>query len=65
VTAVQVEVDRSRCMGTGACVYTAPDVFGLDHEGLVTVVGEVRPGDDLVADAVAECPMAALRLVDA
>jgi ferredoxin len=62
VTAVHVEVDRDRCMGTGACVYTAPDVFDLE-DNIAVVVGDVPDGDDRVQDAVAECPMAALRLV--
>jgi ferredoxin len=62
MTAVRVESDRTLCMGTGACVFTAPHAFELDDEGLVRVLGEPSPDDPLVADAVAECPMAALRL---
>jgi ferredoxin len=61
VTPVHVEVDRDRCMGTGACVFTAPDVFDLE-DNIAVVVGDVRDDDDRVQDAVAECPMAALRL---
>lgn len=59
----RVEVARDRCMGTGACVFAAPRVFALDGDGVVTVVGEVEDGDQVVVDAVAECPTEALSLV--
>jgi ferredoxin len=59
----RVEVNRDRCMGTGACVFAAPGVFVLDSDGLATVVGEVEDGDRVVIDAVAECPTEALSLV--
>lgn len=58
-----VEVDRERCMGTGACEYTAPHVFAVGDDSVATVIGPVDGEDEAVRDAVAECPMAALRLV--
>jgi ferredoxin len=60
---VNVEVDRDRCMGTGACVYALPRVFGLGDDGVARVVGMLDSEDQLVRDVVAECPTAALRLV--
>jgi ferredoxin len=48
-------------MGTGACVYAAPEVFGL-VDGVAAVIG---PVDESVRDVVAECPTEALRLVPA
>lgn len=59
-----VEADRDRCMGTGACAFAAPDVFEVDRTGRVTVIGPVEPGDERVRDAVADCPMEALRLIE-
>jgi ferredoxin len=59
----RVEVDRDRCMGTGACVYAIPRVFAMGDDGVAKVVGAVDSGDELVRDVVAECPTAALRLV--
>jgi ferredoxin len=58
----RIEVDRDRCMGTGACVFTAPEVFDLDGDGVARVIGEVDGDDELVVNAVDECPMAALTL---
>jgi ferredoxin len=59
----RVEVDRDRCMGTGACVYAIPQVFGMGDNGVAKVVGAVDEDDELVRNVVAECPTAALRLV--
>ncbi len=61
----RVEVDRTRCMGTGACVYAKPEVFGLGGDGIAKVIGPVDGNDDLLRDVVAECPTAALRLARA
>lgn len=58
----QVEVDRTRCMGTAACVYAKPAVFALGDDGTAQVVGPVDGTDEELADAVAECPTAALSL---
>lgn len=59
-----VEVDRDRCMGTGACAYALPALFTVGNDGKASVTGTVNEEDDkAVADVVAECPTAALRLV--
>jgi ferredoxin len=60
----RVTADRERCMGTGACAFTAPDVFEVDAEGRVAVIGEVVAGDERVRDAVDDCPMEALELIE-
>jgi ferredoxin len=74
---VRVTVDREVCIGSGNCVYTAPEVFEQDDEGLVVLVapgvardvsGEVAaevetPHEDAVRAAVAHCPSGALRIV--
>jgi ferredoxin len=59
-----VETDRDRCMGTGTCAFTAPDVFDVDAGGRVVVIGTVVTGDERVREAVASCPMEALRLIE-
>jgi len=58
----RVEVSRERCMSTGACAFSLPEVFALDDAGISTVIGPVD-GSERVRDAVEECPAAALRLV--
>ena len=36
--ALEVEIDREVCMGSGNCVYEAPGVFDLDDDGVAFVV---------------------------
>ena len=61
----RVEVIRERCLSTANCVATAPGFFGLDEEGIATVTAEsTGETGEAVRNAVAECPAAALRLVD-
>lgn len=59
----RVEVDEDKCMGTGACEYTAPEVFEVGDEGIVKVIGPVSGDNQNIRDAVAECPVQALRLL--
>ena len=59
----RVEVDRDRCMGTGACAYALPGLFAVGDDGKAKVIGTVEEDDKAVADVVGECPTAALRLV--
>jgi len=58
-----IEVDRMRCMGTGACAYALPRLFTVGDDGKAMVAGTVNGDDKTVADVVSECPTAALRLV--
>jgi ferredoxin len=50
-------------MGTGACAYALPGLFAVGDDGKARVIGTVDEDDKTVADVVAECPTAALRLV--
>jgi ferredoxin len=59
----QVEVDRDRCMGTGACAFALPGLFTVGDDGKARVIGTADEDDKAVADVVGECPTAALRLV--
>jgi len=58
----RVETDRDRCIGSGTCASTAPDVFDVDDAGRAVVIGPVAAGDERVRDAVRHCPTSALRL---
>lgn len=51
-------------MGTGACAFAAPEVFEVDSTGKVMVIGPVEPEDKRIRNAVADCPMEALRLIE-
>jgi ferredoxin len=62
---MRVAADREVCIGSGNCVFAAPEVFDQDDdEGLVVLLtAEVGPRDaDAVREAVAHCPSGALRV---
>jgi ferredoxin len=64
VSTLRVRVHRDRCLATAACVYTAPGVFEVGDDAVVAVVGDPEANPQAVRDAVAECPVAALELVE-
>lgn len=58
-----IVIDRSLCSGFGSCAETAPDVFEVDGEGLVSLrVG--TSADASVLEAAASCPMAAISVFE-
>jgi ferredoxin len=61
----KVFVDREACMGSGNCVYWAPNVFQLDDDGIALVCGDLAGNEEPVRVAMVNCPTSAIRLVDA
>lgn len=64
---MKLEVDRDRCVGSGMCALTAPDVFDQDlDDGRVTLLAPEpaeRHGTQ-VHQAVQNCPVGAIILVE-
>lgn len=60
---MRIRYDRERCVGSGACAFTLPDIFDQDEDdGRVLVLVE-RPGEEhrkAVEDVAAGCPVFAL-----
>jgi ferredoxin len=63
---MRVEVDLDTCTGHGICESIADDVFEVQDDGIVAIHGNERPESDRerMTQAVTQCPVAALRLVD-
>jgi ferredoxin len=60
---VRVEVDTSRCIGSGQCVIAASAVFDQSpDDGVVVLLEDNPPGDQdqAVREAVALCPTQAI-----
>ncbi len=59
---MQVEIDRSKCIGAGMCLGIAPELFSLDAEGkAVVAVGEIdADGTAKIEAAVVCCPVEAI-----
>lgn len=60
----RIEVDRSRCVGAGQCVLSAPDVFDQDDDGMVRLLMTETDGahEDEVHEASMVCPSQAVSL---
>ena len=58
--ALEVEVDRDVCMGSGNCVYQAPGAFDLDDDGIAVVVDASAVDEDKVMLAARNCPTHAI-----
>ena len=62
---LRISADSGRCIGSGQCVLTAPDLFDQDEDGIVVLLTEsVTTGPDAALARQAEhlCPAAALRV---
>lgn len=63
---MRVFADSTRCMGSGYCTLTAPDLFDVDDDGMVLLRDE-NPPESMrasVEKAVERCPVQALRISD-
>jgi ferredoxin len=59
---IEVEVDADLCIGTGNCVFFAPEVFDMGDGGQARVLDpQARPTEDVVW-AAEQCPIRAIRV---
>ncbi|MGV0714012.1 ferredoxin [Mycolicibacterium sp. XJ662] len=63
---MRVHADRDVCIQAGNCVMVADAVFDQDDDGIVVVLVDEVPEDQVhnVQEAVKLCPSQALRIVD-
>ena len=59
-----ITVNKTRCIGSGDCVETAPAVFQLDDEGKSHVVNPTGAGDSSIVAAARSCPVKAITVVE-
>jgi ferredoxin len=60
---LEIEIDRTLCMGSGNCSFWAPGVFDLDDEGLAIVIDPVGAPEDKIVLAGQGCPTQAISIV--
>ncbi len=63
---MRVYVDRDKCVASGTCALSAPEIFEQDEDGVAVVVMESPSADQVTAaqSAAHACPAAAIRLED-
>lgn len=62
---MRVVADKDRCIGSGMCALTAPDVFDQDPDEATVIVLDESPPEarrEAVVQAVDRCPADVLRL---
>lgn len=62
---MHIALDDEACVGSGACVLIAPDVFDQRDEDGIALLRNETPGDDrraAVDEAAARCPALAIRI---
>ena len=65
MTKLKVSIDRGKCVGSGNCVYIAPDIFSQDDDdGMVILLTERLDASlsEAVAEAARQCPSMAIQL---
>lgn len=58
--AVEVRVNRARCIATKSCVYAAPGTFALDDQRVVTVLDPEAEPMEALLEAAECCPTGAI-----
>ena len=62
---IHVVVDKSRCIGSGMCLYAEPNVFDQDEDDGIVILLEEFPDPthlDNVRHAARTCPGQAIRV---
>ena len=59
---LEVRIDWDRCMGSGNCVFWAPDTFELGDEGHTVVIDPAATDEERLRIAAQGCPVGAISL---
>ncbi len=68
---IKIKVDRDLCIGAGTCEVVLSEVFKVDSDGRVALVGGDKLSDynnvtlEQVLEAAKSCPTLAIKIVDA
>ncbi len=59
---LEIRIDTDRCMGSGNCVFWAPDSFDLADEGHAVVLDPGASDEERLRIAAEGCPVGAISL---
>ena len=59
---LEVRIDWDRCMGSGNCVFWAPDTFDLSDDGHAVVTDPEATDEERLRIAAQGCPVGAISL---
>ena len=61
---LKITVNKTRCIGSGDCVETAPAVFQMDADEKSDVVNPTGAPDGTIIAAARSCPVKAITVVN-
>ena len=61
---LHVEVDATKCMGSGNCAFWAPQTFALGDDDIAHVLDPAGDPKDKIVDAAQRCPTHAITVTD-
>jgi ferredoxin len=59
---LDIKIDLDRCMGSGNCMFWAPDTFDLSEDGHAVVVDATATDEERLRIAAQGCPVGAISL---
>jgi ferredoxin len=59
---IEIRIDVERCMGSGNCMFWAPETFDLADAGHAVVLDPVVTDEERVRIAAQGCPVGAISL---
>ena len=60
----ELQVNPDLCMGSGQCIWYAPNTFDQDDNATAFVTDQHGDPDDKIAEAIKSCPARAISLVE-
>lgn len=57
-----LDVEKTKCIGCGACVSIDSEHFDFDSDGLSMVISQNNLKSEQLTDAIESCPTGAIRL---
>ena len=60
----KIEIDRTLCVGDGACCNDAPKTFEMDGDSIAAVVSPEGNTPEEILNAAQSCPVDAIILTD-
>jgi ferredoxin len=59
---IDIQIDTDRCMGSGNCMFWAPESFDLSDEGYAVVLDPAATDEERLRIAAQGCPVGAISL---
>jgi ferredoxin len=59
---LEIAIDRDLCMGSGNCMFWAPDTFDLSEDGHAVVIDPTASPEEKILIAAQGCPVGAISL---